>query len=55
MVSPATKRRAVKMIVAESWGRTAPACRALGLARSGYYSIKKVSVESRRLRREIVR
>ena len=54
MVSPATKRRAVKIVVAESRGRTAPACRALGLARSGYYSIKKVSVESRRLRREIV-
>jgi transposase InsO family protein len=54
MVSPATKRRAVKMVVAESWGRTAPACRALGLARSGYYLLKKVSVESRRLRREIV-
>ena len=54
MVSPATKRRAVKMVVAESWGRTAPACRALGLARSGYYLLKKVSVESRRLRRKIV-
>ena len=54
MVSPATKRRAVKMIVAQNWGRTAPACRALGLARSGYYWLKKVSVESRRLRREIV-
>lgn len=54
MVSPATRRRAVKMIVAESRGRTAPACRALGLARSGYYWIRKLSVESCRLRREIV-
>jgi hypothetical protein len=54
MVSPANKRRAVKIVVEESLGGKAQACRALGLSRSGYYLLKRASVESRRMRREIV-
>src|SRR5215217_1729652 len=37
MVSPCSRRRAVKLIVEEGLGRTAQACRALGLGRSSYY------------------
>ena len=54
MVGPANKRRAVKIVVEENLGQTAQACRALGLSRSGYYLVKKVSVESRRMRKEII-
>jgi putative transposase len=54
MVGPANKRRAVKIVVKESLGGTAQACRALGLSRSGYYLVKSESVESRRMRREII-
>ena len=54
MVGPANKRRAVKIVVEESLGGTAQACRALGLSRSGYYLVKKESVESRRMRKEII-
>lgn len=44
------------MSVEEGWseGKTASACRALGLARSSYYRVAKVSVESRRVRKEII-
>jgi putative transposase len=44
------------MSVEEGWseGKTASACRALGLARSSYYRMAKVSVESRRVRKEII-
>jgi transposase InsO family protein len=54
MVSPANKRRAVKIVVEESLGATAQACRALGLSRSGYYLVKKASVKSRRMRKGII-
>jgi len=54
MVSPANKRRAVKMVVQESLGGKAQACRALGLSRSGYYLLKRASVKSRGMRKEIV-
>jgi len=37
MVSPFTKRRAVKQVIETGMGTTAEACRALGLARSSYY------------------
>ena len=37
MVSPTTKRRAVRMSLENGWGSIAQACRALGLARSGFY------------------
>jgi putative transposase len=54
MVSPSAKRRAVTFIEEAGVGRKAQACRALGLARSGAYRLPRVSVESRRLRKEIV-
>ena len=54
MVSPTNKRRAVKIVVEESLGATAQACRALGLSRSGYYRVKKASAESRRMRKGII-
>ena len=54
MVSPSTKRRAVRLIEEEGMGGKAAACRALGLARSAAYYLPRESVESRRLRREIV-
>jgi putative transposase len=54
MVSPSAKRRAVRWLEEAGWGNKAPACRALGLARSGAYYLPMESVESRRLRREII-
>ena len=54
MVSPTAKRRAVSLIEQEGLGRKAQACRALGLARSAAYRLPCESVESRRLRKEIV-
>ncbi len=56
MVSPSTRRRAVKMSVEEGWsaGKTAAACRALGLARSSYYRESRVGLEGRRVRKEVV-
>jgi putative transposase len=55
MVSPSTKRRAVKRSVEEGWGRTAPACRALGLNRSSFYLAVGESLERRRLRTEVLK
>lgn len=54
MVSPSAKRRAVQIIAKEGLGRKAPACRALGLARSVYYRVPQQSVENRRLNKEII-
>jgi len=54
MVSPSAKRRAVKMSIEEGWGKGAQGCRALGLARSSFYRRSLVSVESRRIRKEII-
>jgi len=54
MVSPSTKRRAVKAVVEEEVGTTAEACRALGLARSSYYRNSAVSLESRQMQGQIV-
>lgn len=42
------------MSVEEGLGGAAAACRALGLARSSYYRTGRVSVESRRVRKEVV-
>ena len=53
MVSPSAKRRAVKISQEEGWGNQAQACRALGLARSSYYRVGQVSMESHRIRREV--
>ena len=54
MVSPSTKRRAVKLSVERGLARAASACRALGLARSSFYRSGRESVEKRRVRKEVV-
>jgi putative transposase len=54
MVSPSTKRRAVKRIIETGAGTAAAACRALGLARSSYYRNSSASLERRRLHGQIV-
>ena len=53
-MSPTAKRRAVKAVVETGIGKTAQACRALGLARSSYYRNSTMSVESRRFQKQIV-
>jgi len=45
----------VRMSMEEGLGNAAQGCRALGLARSSFYRCGKESVESRRVRHEIVR
>jgi putative transposase len=55
MVSPSTKRRAVKAVVETGVGTTAEACRALGLARSSYYRNSTMSQEGRQLQGQIVK
>jgi putative transposase len=42
------------MSVQEGFGRVAAACRALGLARSSYYRSGRSSLESRRIRKEVL-
>jgi putative transposase len=54
MVSPSSRRRAVKIVVEEGLGRAAQACRAMGLARSSYYVLPHGSVQSQRMRQQIV-
>ena len=54
MVSPSARRRAVKMSVKDGIGKVAAACRALGLSRSSYYRSGRVSLESRRVRKEVL-
>jgi len=54
MVSPSSKRRAIKVGIEGSGSSTALACRALGLTRSGYYRSSRESVQSRRIRKEII-
>ena len=54
MVSPSARRRAVKMIVEEGIGKVAVGCRALGLSRSSYYRSGRSSLESRRIRKEVL-
>lgn len=54
MVSPSSRRRAVKFSVEEGIGSTSEACRALGLARSSYYRESRVSERSRRVQERIV-
>lgn len=54
MVSPSAKRRAVKLSVEEGMGPVSVACRALGLARSSVYRVGRSSLESRRMRKEIM-
>ena len=54
MVSPSARRRAVKMSVQDGIGKVAAACRALGLSRSSYYRRGRSSLESRRIRKEVL-
>lgn len=54
MVSPSSKRRAIRESVEAGQGSTAAACRALRLNRSSFYLEPTESVESRRLHKEIV-
>lgn len=54
MVSPSSKRRAVKYIEEEGLGLKAQACRALGLARSGAYRLGQESERKRDLRDKII-
>ena len=54
MVSPASRRRAVKHVVETGLGKPAQACRALGIARSTFYHAPKPGSTSRKLRREII-
>jgi putative transposase len=55
MVSPSAKRRAIKYIIEQGLGGNAQACRALRLARSISYLVRRVSAENQRLRKEIVK
>src|SRR5580704_676127 len=54
MVSPSSKRRAIKLAIEMGAGTTAQAYRALGLARSSYYRQSVQSEESRQRHGEIV-
>jgi transposase InsO family protein len=54
VVSPSSKRRAVKAVVETGIGTTSEACRALGLARSSYYRNSTMSSERRQMHQEIV-
>jgi putative transposase len=56
MVSPSSRRRAVKMVVEEGVSSTAAqACRALDLARSSFYRPCQGSLRSRRVHREVLK
>jgi putative transposase len=54
MVSSSSRRRAVKLIVEGGLGRTAQACRALGLRRSSYYRLSRRGATSAALEQRIV-
>jgi len=54
MVSPSAKRRAAQRSMENGAWSKSTACRALGLARSGLYRQAKSSVESRRIRKEVL-
>ncbi|MBA2269500.1 MAG: IS3 family transposase [Chthoniobacterales bacterium] len=54
MVSPASRRRAVKSVVEEGLGSTLQACRALNLARSSFYRPCQRNLSSQRQRQQVV-
>jgi putative transposase len=54
MVSPSSRRRAVKWVAEEGLGSAAQACRALGLARSSYYLVGQKRRSSQKLERKII-
>jgi putative transposase len=55
MVSPSSRRRAVKSVVEEGLGSAVQACRALGLARSSFYRPCLVSLTRRRVDRAVLK
>lgn len=54
VVSPSQKRRAIQHVVGMGLGSVSAACLAVKLKRSTYYQASRSSVESRRLRKEII-
>src|SRR5260221_1901387 len=54
MVSPSSRRRAVKHIIGEGLGSAAQACRAIGLARSSLYRASQASEERRKMQSRII-
>jgi hypothetical protein len=54
VAGPSPKRQATQMIVAEGFGNTAQACRALNLGRSTYYLTSQKSEISHLLEQEII-
>lgn len=54
MVSPASRRRAVKSVVEEGLGSALQACRALNLARSSFYRPCQRNLSSQRQRQQVV-
>jgi putative transposase len=54
MVSPSSRRRAIKVVVEEGLSSAARACRAIDLARSSFYRPVRVSRRGRGLHKQIV-
>ncbi len=55
MVSPSSRRRAVKTCVEEGLGSALRACRAIGLARSSYYRPVQASLTRKRVHQRVVK
>ena len=55
MVSPSSRRRAVKSVVEEGLGSAVQACRAVSLARSSYYRPGAISLKRRSVHKAVVR
>ena len=55
MVSPSSRRRAVKLVVEEGLGSAVQACRAIALARSSYYRPCAVSQARRRVHKAVLK
>jgi transposase InsO family protein len=55
MVSPSSRRRAVKLVVEEGMGSAVQACRAIALARSSYYRPCAVSQARRRVHKAVLK
>jgi putative transposase len=55
MVSPSSRRRAVKSVVEEGLGSAVQACRAMELGRSSYYRPVRLSLTRRRMHRAVLK
>lgn len=55
MVSPSSRRRAVKVAVEEGLGSAVQACRAVGLARASYYRPARLSLQRRGVHRAVMK